>query len=58
MSKHQQLKMLSISEELEQRCLAGHIPYSVLIELPIAANFPANTVSFSRTNGQCLVLRS
>jgi len=58
MSKHQQSKMLSISEELEQGCLAGHIPYSVLIELAIAANFPANTVSLSRTNGQSLVLTS
>jgi len=50
--------MLSISEELEQRCLAGLIPYSVLTELAITANFPANTVSLSRTNGQSLVLRS
>ena len=33
MSKHQQSKMLSIYEEIEQRCLAGHIPYSLLIEL-------------------------
>jgi hypothetical protein len=58
MSKHQQSKMLSISEELEQRCLAGLIPYSVLTELAIAANFPANTVSLPWTNGQSLVLRS
>jgi radical SAM protein with 4Fe4S-binding SPASM domain len=38
MSKQQQSKMLSISEELKQRCLSGNIPYNVLIELTHRCN--------------------
>ena len=38
MSRQQHSKMLSISEELKQKCLAGNIPYSVLIELTHRCN--------------------